>query len=152
MYHGAEPGHFWAKLAGWILVPGAAALATRVIAPHLVKATDTDAQKMNTLMTLSGVTHALGAAGSWYASSHLFEDSVGTQAFFRGGMWSELVSTALVPASIVASDAIAKAAPAALPAGTSAPALAPAVKGLDPQSNIENLISMLTGGASKQLT
>jgi hypothetical protein len=140
-YRGGEPGHFWPKVAGWILVPGASALATRLVAPHLLKATDTPEQQMNTLMAVTGVAHALGAAASWYASEKA--ESVGVEAFFRGGMWSEMVSTIFIPGAMVIAKQL-EPIPGAAPA-------APAVKGLDPKTHIDNLLSMLTAGASEKL-
>jgi len=144
-YQGGAPGHFWPKLAGWFIVPAAASIATRLLAPLVVKATDTPEKQTEMLMTLSGVAHALGAAGSWYVSGHMFNDSVGTQAFFRGGMWSEMVSALFIPASIVATSQLSKAA-AANPALS-----APTVKGMDPKTNIEGMLALLTGGVSKKM-
>lgn len=140
-YRGGEPGHFWPKVAGWILVPGAAALATRLVAPHLLKPTDTPDEQMHTLMAVSGVAHALGAAASWYASEKA--ESVGVEAFFRGGMWSEMVSTVFIPGAMVVAKQL-EPAPGATPSSS-------VVKGLDPKTHIDNLLSMLTAGASEKL-
>lgn len=141
MYQGGQPGHFWPKLAGFFLVPAAASIAVKLAAPLVVKAKDTAAQQLQATMTLTAVCHALGAAGSWYASGHLFEDSIGTQAFFRGGMWNELFSTVFVPVAIVASKKLE----------TATPATKAAVSGLDPKNNIANLISLLSGGVTDKL-
>lgn len=146
-YQGGAPGHFWPKLAGWFVVPAISGIAARLAAPLVVKPTDTPEKQMETLMTLNGVAHALGAAGSWYASGHMFNDSVGTQAFFRGGMWSEMVSAILIPAAGMAASSLNQANIA-----SGAAAGPPAVtKGIDPRTHINSLVSMLTAGASDKI-
>jgi len=136
-YRGGEAGHFWPKLAGWFLVPAASGVATLVLAPLVVKAKDSADEQTKAAMTLSAVCHALGAAGSWYVSGHMFQNSIGTQAFFRGGMWSEMVSTLLIGSAGIATKQLDK---------------VPAVSGLDPKKNIEQMLALLTGGVSQKLS
>lgn len=145
-YRGGQPGHFWPKLAGWFLVPAASSLATLVLAPVVLgKKLDPNTMTASdrvTIATLGGVCHALGAAGSWYASGHLFEDSIGTQAFFRGGMWSEMVSTLFAGGSLAMADSLSPSpSRPAVVSGTAVGRLG------SPKTHLGNIVSLLTGGA-----
>lgn len=147
MYRGGEPGHFWPKVAGWLLVPAAAGLATRLVAPMLTDATDSEDKKLNTLIAVTGVCHAVGAMACFYGSEHV--ESVGTEAFLRGGMWSEMISTALIPGmEIMANQLKAQDAANAAKGIAAAP---PVIKGLDAKSTIDNVVNFLTAGASQKM-
>jgi hypothetical protein len=149
-YRGGESGHFWPKLAGWFLVPAASSVATLVLSPLVLgKKVDPNAltaADRQTIGTLSAVCHALGAAGSWYVSGHYFENSIGTQAFFRGGMWSEMVSTLFAGGSLAMSDAPGVA-PPAKPAVVSGIGGNLAARLGDPKAHLANVVSLLSGGA-----
>jgi len=147
MYRGGQPGHFWPKLAGFLLLPAASSIATLVLAPLVVgKKLDPDTLTNGdraTIATLSGVMQALGAVSSWYASGHMFNDSVGTQAFFRGGMWSGMIGAAFSGASLVQAEAPGVAPPLA-PAKVSGGLLD---RVGDPKTHLASIVSLLSGGA-----
>lgn len=148
-YRGGEPGHFWPKVAGWFLVPAAAGLVTRLVAPMLSSADDAPEKKLNTLLAVTGVAHAVGAMACYYGSEKV--ESVSTEAFLRGGMWSEMVSTAMIPAMEILASRMQSEAESNAAQGVQAKPPLIAIKGLDAKSNIDNIVNFLTAGASEKL-
>ena len=101
MYRADVPGHFWPKLMGFLLLPAAGSLATRLAAPiagNLAKSANPQ--------TVAATVGALADAAIAYYAYKASEDSssVGAQAFARGGMWGSMIAASFLAATPIVFD------------------------------------------------
>lgn len=98
MYGANVPTHFGAKLMGFLILPAAGALATRIAAPVLDGVAGKVLPSAPNPMHVAATVGALAQAGLAYYCYQVSEGRapVGTQAFARGGMWGAMLASAAV--------------------------------------------------------
>ena len=105
MYRADVPTYFWPKVGGWLLVPTAGALATKLLAPladSAFSAVMKDPAKQPSPAKVAATVGACAQAAAAFVAYRVSEgDSpVGTQAFARGGMWGSMLAAATLATSL----------------------------------------------------
>lgn len=88
----ADKGSFWLGLLGFVAVPVAGGLVSRLVAGATGKSVESAGQDYPTTQVMIG--HATGLAVALYLRSHV---SPGWQSFMKWGAISEGISVALAP-------------------------------------------------------
>lgn len=122
---------FWAGLGGFLLVPIAGTVATRVVTAVL-PTPSTDEKKMNQALAVAGAAYVTTAVVA-YSAAKRRGLSKGEKTFARGGMWGSAVAAAFVPAGYVLNE-MAKNQP-------------PRVAGTLTSGDVRGMLDTLTGGS-----